>query len=99
MDKLYKIQVWVPDPQALNEVLAAAKVTMDCGAPRRETDGQFIVTLYAVPQEANKLTALPYRHEVDEDFGAALNQAHDQVSKTDRFQGGTIKPTGRGEKR
>jgi len=99
MEKLYKISVWLPDQTALNEVLTAAAVSLDCGAPHRESDGSFRVTLYATPTEASKVTALPYRHEVDEHFSEALQRAHDQVSKTDRFQGGKIKPTGLGVKR
>lgn len=99
MDKLYKISVWLPDQSALNKVLSAASVSLDCGAPRRESDGSFVVTLYATPAEANKITALPYRHVVDENFGESLKRVHEQVSKTDRFQGGKIKPTGLGVKR
>jgi len=49
--------------------------------------------------EAQKIAALGYRHELDDTFGEALEQAQAQVSKTDRFQGGQIKPEGLGVKR
>jgi hypothetical protein len=99
MDKIVKITVWVPDQKALNEVLSAAKVELDCGTPKRDSDGNFIVALYATPDEAKKITALKYRHEADEHFGEALQQAQAQVSKTDRFEGGKVKPEGLGVKR
>jgi hypothetical protein len=99
MDKIAKITVWVPDQKALNEILSAAKVTTECGSPKRDSDGNFVVTLYATLAEAQKITALSYRHEVDENFGEVLKQRQQEVSKTDRFQGGKVKPEGLGVKR
>lgn len=99
MDKIVKITIWIPGQQALNEVLSKAKVELDCGAPKRDSDGNFVVTLYASPAQAKKITALPYRHQVDENYGDVLAERQKEVSKTDRFQGGKIKPTGLGEKR
>jgi hypothetical protein len=94
-----KITVWVPDSDALNHVLAAAKVHPECGSPRRDADGSFIVTLYATAAEADKVAALGFRHEIDKKYGDALEKRQKQVSKTDRFEGGKIKPVGLGEKR
>ncbi|HEY7055284.1 MAG TPA: hypothetical protein VH458_02105 [Vicinamibacterales bacterium] len=91
--------VWLPDLNALNEVLSAADVKTDCGSPKRAADGSFIVTLYGPSAEAQKIAALSYRTELDDHFGELLEQAHEQVSKTDRFQGGKIKPEGLGIKR
>lgn len=99
MEDVVKITLWVPDQQALNEVLAAAKVGLGCGAPRRESDGTFKITLYASPAEAKKVTDLPYRHEADENYGKVLAERQKEVSKTDRFKGGKVKPTGIGIKR
>lgn len=99
MEDIVKITLWLPDQQALNEVLATANVGLDCGAPRRESDGTYRVTLYASPPEAKKITALPYRHEADENYGKVLAERQKEVSKTDRFKGGKVKPTGLGEKR
>jgi hypothetical protein len=99
MDKIAKITVWIPDQKALNEVLSTAKVVTECGSPKRDNDGNFIVILYGTPAEAQKIAALSYRHEVDENFGDALKEAQQQVSKTDRFQGGKVKPEGLGVKR
>jgi hypothetical protein len=99
MDKIAKITLWIPDLKALNEVLSAAKVVTECGSPKRDNDGNFIVTLYGTPAEAQKIAALSYRLEVDENFGDTLKEAQQQVSKTDRFQGGKVKPEGLGVKR
>ncbi|MGB8657927.1 MAG: hypothetical protein WCE90_09110 [Candidatus Zixiibacteriota bacterium] len=99
MKDIVKITIWLPDQQALNEVLATAKVELDCGAPRRESDGTYRVTLYASPTEAKKITALHYRHEADANYGRVLAERRNEVSKTDRFEGGKVKPTGLGERR
>ncbi len=99
MDKIAKIKVWIPDQKALNEVLSVAKVVTECGSPKRDSDGNFVVTLYGTPAEAQKIAALSYRHEVDENYGDELRKAQKQVSKTDRFKGGEIKPEGLGVKR
>jgi hypothetical protein len=99
MSQVTKITVWVPDLKALNEVLSAAKVHTDCGSPKRDSDGSFMVTLYGPSAEAQKVAALSYRTELDDSFGELLEQAHDQVSKTDRFKGGKVKPEGLGVKR
>ena len=99
MAQVTKITVHIPDQKALNEILSAARLHTECGSPKRDSDGAFIVTLYGTPDEANKIAALGYRHELDHSFGEALVQAQAQVSKTDRFQGGKIKPEGLGVKR
>jgi hypothetical protein len=96
---IVKITIWVPDQQALNEVLSKAKVSLDCGSPRRDESGLFEVTLYATQAEANKITALKYRHEVDEKFGDFLEERQKEVSKMDRFEGGKVKPEGLGIKK
>jgi hypothetical protein len=99
MAKIVKLTVWVPGIEALNEILSAATVSLDCGAPSRAADGSFMVTLYASPVEAKKITALPYRCEADEDYGSVLAERQKEVSKVDRFKGGKVKPTGLGVKR
>lgn len=99
MDPIVKVTVWVPDQQALNEVLAAATVNLECGAPRRDADGSFQLTLYASPAEAAKLAALPYRSELDDTYGDVLAARQREVSKRDRFKGGKVKFQGLGEKR
>ncbi len=99
MSQVTKITVWVPDPKALNEILAAAHVHTECGSPKRDSDGTFIVTLYGTAAEAKKIAALGYRHELDNKFGESLKKAQEQVSRKDRFQGGKVKPEGLGVKR
>ena len=99
MYDIVKITIWVPDQVALKQILAAAKVEHDCGSPKRDDQGNFIINLYATPQEAKKITALRYRTEVDKNFGKTLKQRQQQVSKTDRFKGGKIKPSGLGIKK
>lgn len=99
MEDIVKITLWLPDQKALNEVLSKVKVSLDCGAPRRESDGSYRIILYASPGEAKKIKALGYRQEADPDFGKVLAERQKEVSKTDRFKGGKVKPTGIGEKR
>jgi hypothetical protein len=99
MEDVVKITLWVPDLKSLNDVLSSATVQIDCGAPKQEADGTFKITLYASPAEAKKITKLNFRHEVDEKYGEVLAERQQQVSKTDRFQGGKIKPEGLGNKR
>jgi hypothetical protein len=98
MPKMAKVNVWVPNLEALNKVLSAARAHLECGGPKRDGD-QFVVTVYATPAEAKKIAALKYRCEVDESFGETLKQRQKEVSKTDRFQGGKIKAEGLGIKR
>lgn len=99
MASITKITVWVPDLNALKEVLSAAKVEHDCGSPKRDSDGNYIINLYASPTEAEKIAALKYRVELDPTYGDVLAERQKQVSKTDRFQGGKVKPVGLGQKR
>ena len=99
MDDTVKITLWLPDQQALNALLSKATVSLDCGAPRRESDGSYRVIVYAAPAEAKKIKALNYRQEVDADFGKTLPERRKEVSKVDRFKGGQVKPTGLGDKR
>jgi hypothetical protein len=99
MEPIVKVTVWVPDQEALNEVLAAATVSLECGAPRRDADGTFLVTLYASPEAAAKIAALPFRSELDDTFGSVLAERQREVSKRDRFKGGKVKFQGLGEKR
>lgn len=99
MDEIVKVTLWLPDQHALSRVLTKATVTLDCGAPRRESDGTYRVTLYASPPEAKKIMALNYRYEADVNYGKVLAERQKEVSKTDRFKGGKVKPTGIGEKR
>ena len=94
-----KITIWVPDQAALKEILSAANVEHDCGSPKRDSDGNYIINLYASPAEALKITALNYRHEVDPNYGAILQERQQEVSTTDRFKGGTVLPIGLGIKR
>src|SRR6476646_3431504 len=99
MEDIVKITLWIPDQKSLNEVLSAATVNLDCGSPKRDVDGNFKITLYASPDEAKKITKLNFRHEVDDKYGEVLAQRQKEVSKTDRFKGGKIKPEGLGDKR
>lgn len=94
-----KIKLWVPDQRALNDILSKASVSLDCGSPRRDESGNFVITLYATKAEAKKVTALKYRHEVDENYGDVLEQRQKEVSKGDRFKGGKVKPEGLGVKK
>jgi len=89
----------VRDQVALNEILSSAKVSLDCGSPRRDETGNFVITLYATKAEAQKLAALKYRHELDEKYGDVLAERQKEVSKTDRFKGGKVKPQGLGIKK
>ena len=63
------------------------------------SDGSFRVVLYAAPAEAKKLKTLGYKQEADPNFGKTLLERQQEVSKTDRFKGGKLKPTGLGVKR
>jgi hypothetical protein len=96
---IYRITLWLPDQHALNTVLATAKAELNTRAPRREGDGTYRVELYTSPAEAKKIIDLGYRNEVDETYGEVLAMRREEVSKIDRFKGGTVKPTGIGEKR
>jgi hypothetical protein len=95
---LAMIEVWVPDAQTLRTVLGVAQVSLECGAPRRDGD-QFVVVLYGSAAEAQKIAKLGYKHQIDEHYGDVLAQRQGEVSRTDRFRGGTIKPAGLGVKR
>lgn len=98
MDNISKVSVWVPNLEALNELLSVATVDLECGTPKQDGD-YFVVTLYATPAEAKKITALNFRTEVDVNFSEVLKLRQKEVSKGDRFQGGKVKPEGLGIKR
>lgn len=93
-----QIKVWVPDQKALKEILSVGQFSLDCASPQRDEGGNFLITLYAPKAEADKLKKLKFRHEVDETYGDVLEQRQKEVSKTDRFEGGKIKPEGLGIK-
>src|SRR5438034_2898197 len=99
MDDYTKVTVWVPDQESLNKLLSAASFSLECGAPQRDASGLFVVTLYASKAEAAKVAALGMRYEIDEQYGAILKERQKEVSRTDRFKGGKVKPKGLGEKR
>jgi hypothetical protein len=94
-----KITLWIPDQKALNEILAMGTFSLDCGSPRRDDSGNFVITLFASHAEANKIKSLHYRYELDERYGEILEQRQQEVSKTDRFKGGKVKPEGLGTKK
>jgi hypothetical protein len=96
---IVKIKLWVPDQKALNEILSKGQFSLDCGSPKRDETGNFVITLYAPKAEANKIKALKYRYEFDENYGDVLEKRQQEVSKTDRFQGGKVKPEGLGIKK
>jgi hypothetical protein len=96
---IVKITLWVPDLAALKQILSAARVEHDCGSPKRDSEGNFIINLYASPAEAEKITALNFRYEVDPNYGAILEERQKEVSRTDRFKSGTVAPVGLGIKR
>ncbi len=96
---IVKITLWVPDVTALKQIVSAAKVEHDCGSPKRDSDGNFIIHLYASAAEAQKITALNFRYELDPNYGAILEERQKEVSRTDRFKGGTVAPVGLGVKR
>ena len=99
MSQVTKVTVWIADMKALNEILAAAHLHIECGSPKRDADGNFLVTLYGSSAEARKIATLGHKHEFDDNFGETLERAHEEVSKTDRYQGGKVKPQGLGVKR
>lgn len=94
-----KIKVFLPDQKALNEVLALGNFSLECGSPRRDESGNFVVTLYGPKAEADKIKGSRFRHEIDENYGDVLEERQKEVSKTDRFKGGKVKPTGLGIKK
>jgi len=96
---IVKIKLWVPDQKALHEILSQGQFSLDCGSPKRDANGNFAIELYAPKAEANKLKGLKYRYEFDENYGDVLEQRQKEVSKTDRFQGGKVKPEGLGIKK
>lgn len=99
MENIAKITVWVPDQESLNKLLSAASFSLECGAPKRDADGLFVVTLYAPKAQALKVAKLGLRYEIDENYGEVLKQRQKEVSRKDRFKGGTVKPEGLGVKR
>jgi hypothetical protein len=99
MMDIVKVTVWVPNLAALKQVLSAARMEHDCGSPKRDADGNFIINPYGSPAEAAKIEALNFRYEVDSNYGAILEERQKEVSRTDRFKGGTLAPVGLGIKR
>jgi hypothetical protein len=78
--------------------LYLTKFSLDCASPRRDETGEFVITLYAPKAEADKLKQLNYRLEANEKYGDVLEDRQKEVSQTDRFEGGKIKPEGLGIK-
>ncbi len=61
-----KITLWIPDQKSLTEILSKAKVKLDCGSPKTDTAGNFVITLFATESQARKVAVLGYKHELDE---------------------------------
>jgi hypothetical protein len=99
LEEVFKITLWLPDQQALTKVLGTANVILNSRAPKRETDGTFKVELFTTPAESKRITELGYRSEVDQSYGEVLKSRQKEVSKSDRFKGGKITPTGLGTRR
>ena len=94
-----QVKLWVPDQKTLKDILALGHFTLDCGAPRRDATGNFVITLYGTKAETDKLKQLKLHKEFDEHYGDVLEARRKQVSKVDRFEGGKIKPEGLGIKK
>jgi hypothetical protein len=99
MDTLVKITLQVPGADALREVTSLARLSPECGAPKRNSDGSYLVVAYGTAAEAAKLAGSPYLVELDEHFGEQLAERQKEVSRKDRFKAGKRKPEGLGEKR
>jgi hypothetical protein len=93
-----QVKLWVPDQKTLKDILSLGHFTLDCGAPKRDATGNFIITLYGPKAETDKLKPLKLKMEFDEKYGDVLDARRKQVSQTDRFEGGKIKPEGLGIK-
>jgi hypothetical protein len=96
---IVQVKLWVPDQKTLKDVLSLGHFTLDCGSPKRDQTGNFVITLYGPKAETDKLKQLKLRQEVDEKYGDVLEARQKEVSQTDRFQGGKIKPEGLGLKK
>ena len=92
-----KVSLQIPDQTKLAEVLALAPgAHLNCGAPRTDGQGNFIVDLYVTAADAKALTKTPYVVSIDEKYGDELKKRQKEVGKGDRFKGGTVVPTGFG---
>ncbi len=100
MDNVVRISLRVPSQEALKETLALVpNVHLDCGAPKRDADGSFLLNLYGTKADADRLAETGHVIESDEQYGQVLKQRQSEVAKGDRFEGGKIKPVGIGIKR
>ena len=92
-----KVSLRIPDQKELAAVLALTPgVSLNCGAPRTDEQGNFVVDLYVTAAEAKTLAKTPYVASVDEKYGDELKKRQAEVGKGDRFKGGTVAPTGLG---
>jgi NAD(P)H-nitrite reductase large subunit len=99
MERIVQITVWLPDQRTLKEILSRTEAKLGCGSPRRDTEGNFAVTLFGTSSDVNKIKELGYRNIVYEEYLENFKKRQAEVSKIDRFQGGKIKPTGLGIKK
>ena len=99
MNDLVKIKLWVPDQQAYKKIMDIGKIKLDCASPKKDKEGFFLLTIYTDKATAKKVVASGYRYEMDEKFGEKLKARQQEVSKTDRFEKGRIKPRGLGIKK
>lgn len=99
MDKLVKIDVWVPDTESLEKIIEQTKMTLESGKPRTDENGISIFSFYGSLPEAKKIVKTGLRCEIDETFGKELLKRQKEVSKIDRFKGGKKKPKGLGIKK
>lgn len=99
MDKLVKIDIWIPDPETLQKIVESTTMKLEEARPHTDENGNPIYTFYGLLPEAKKMAKMGYRYEIDETFGEELLKRQKEVSKIDRFKGGTIKPKGLGIKK
>ena len=91
------ITLGITDQRELGELLTLVpKISLNCGAPRAQSDGTYRIEVFGTAADAEKLAKTGRVLTVDEDFGARTKAALASIGHGDRFRGGTIKPTGLG---
>lgn len=84
--------------ELLKEILRGQEVDLNCGGPKRNDRGEWVLELYGPRQLADRLNKAGVEVEVDGEFVKRMASRRKEVGSGDRFKGGRTVPRGLGRK-
>jgi hypothetical protein len=98
MTSIVRIVIIADSPQRLREIIAQEDLDLNCGGAIHAPTGEWKVEAYTSPEIADRLRQSGHRVEIDTQFEERASERQSDVATGDRFQGGRVRPSGRGKK-